>query len=191
MDINRLTNKLLEVNENLQEWDKYNYTPNAVREGNQLLDDFFAVHDLNDLSTDAQDELNDILDKIEKSDYKVESLEAKFDKAKGKHGLETMEEYTEFIDAKERFNDKVLASSGLSYYEYEALQQKALKRDRRRTERSIDRLITEAYTVQGKEGDSLYEYIYDKVSQPNKYTRRNRDTLTNHKPSTPRKRKNR
>lgn len=177
MDIKALNDRLDEVNDNLLEWDNLGYTPNAVKEGNQLLDNFFEQHDRSNLSTDEAEELTDILDKIESSDYKVESLEAKFEKAQGKHGLDTMEDYAKFIDQKTRFEDSILASSQMSYYEYEALQQKARKKGRWYSERRVNNMIANAYLKHGKEGDNLYEFIYDKLSTQ--------------KPRTPRKRKNR
>lgn len=162
--ISEATNKLLEVREEIDKWDDLGYKPNIINNAEKDLNDFFNKHNEHDLSESEADELNDILDNIQRQDYKLDSFEAKFEKAKGKRDINTIEDYAEFVDKKTVFENEILSSSKLSYYDYEELQKKAKKTDRRRTWNSIDKMIEKAYLDTGKTGDDLYDYVYDKVS---------------------------
>lgn len=163
--ISEATNKLLEVREEIDKWDDLGYKPNIINNAEKDLNDFFKNHSEHDLTESEADELNDILDNIQRQDYKLDSFEAKFEKAKGKRdNINTIEEYAEFVDKKTVFENEILSSSKLSYYDYEELQKKAKKTDRRRTWNSIDKMIEKAYLDTGKTGDDLYDYVYDRVS---------------------------
>lgn len=162
------------MNSVLDEWEGLAYKPNKVRELESLLENFYdnnslEVRDAGRFDTDVtltdkqENELFDIAKKFQDEDIYLEDLESKFESAQGKHDIETLEDYAEFIDEKTIFENSVLSSSKLSYYEYEALMERASK-DKRRTVISTNKLIEDAYLNQGLEGSDLYDFIYDKLT---------------------------
>lgn len=163
------------LNDVLNDWEDLDYKPNAVSQVENMLDNFYSNNLLEvkdsgrfdtdiSLTTEQQDELYNIAQFAQNQDIYLEDFEAKFESAQGKHGLETIEDYAEFIDLKSRFEDSILSSSKLSYYEYEALQKKASK-DKRRTENSTNKMIREAFLNKGLTGSELYDYVYKRLSK--------------------------
>ena len=163
------------INDVLNDWIDLDYTPNSVRQVEDMLDKFYTqnnieVNDYGRFDTDISlteeqaNELYSIADFAQNQDIYLEDFEQKFEKAQGKHGLQSIEQYSEFVDKKTRFEDSVLSSSKLSYYEYEALQRKASK-DKRRTEKGTDKMIEDAFLKKGYTGSDLYEYVYKKLSK--------------------------
>lgn len=168
---------LEKLNEVLDEWESLAYKPNDVRELENVLENFYdnnmlEVRDVGrfdidvTLSIEQENELYDIAQQFKDKDIYLEDLEKKFESAKGKHDIETLEDYAEFIDEKTIFENSVISSSKMSYYEYEALLERASK-DKRRTEKSTNKMIEDAYLNQGLEGSDLYDFIYDKLSTKN------------------------
>ena len=163
------------LNDVLNDWEDLEYKPNAVTQVENMLDNFYSNNliEVNDsgrfdtdlsLTEEQQDELYNIAQFAQNQDIYLEDFEAKFESAQGKHGLETLEDYAEFVDLKTRFEDSILSSSKLSYYEYEALQKKASK-DKRRTESGTNKMIREAFLNKGLTGSDLYDYVYKKLSK--------------------------
>lgn len=163
------------LNSVLDEWQDLAYKPNAVNQIVDTLERFYKDNniDANDvgrfdsdiIATQEQiEELYDIAKMASEKDIYLEDFEEKFEKAQGKADIETLEDYAEFVDNKTQFEDSVLSSTKMSYYEYEDLMEHALK-DKRRTEKSVNDMIVQAFTEKGKTGSDLYDYIWSKTSK--------------------------
>lgn len=162
-----------QLNDVMNDWQDLSYKPNSINQIEDKLERFYKDNhiDVNDVGrfdsdvkmTEEQiNELYDIAVMASKQDIYLEDFEAKFEKAKGKADIETLEDYAEFVDNKTQFEDSVLSSTKMSYYEYEDLLEHALK-DKRRTEKGVQDLIIEAFTQKGKTGNDLYDYIWNKT----------------------------
>ena len=166
------------LNDVLNDWEDLDYKPNDVRQVEEMLDRFYDqnsidVSDTGRFNTDINyseeqiAELYDIADFAKNQEIYLEDLESKFKKAKGKHGISTLEDYASFIDKKTRFENSVISSSKISYYEYEALQRKASK-DKRRTVEGTDKRIENAFLKKGLTGSDLYDFVYKQLSKGKK-----------------------
>lgn len=160
-----------EVNKVLDEWEQYDAKPNVIRQIENQLEQFYDWADKNPkhndrfntrmkFNSDQLDELRDIATGILDDDlaFDPEGLYEKFQKAQGKHGIDTFEDYIEFLDQKEIFAKENVISSSMSYYEYEKLMQRAENKDV--SKEDLNEMIEVAYLRDGLKGDVLYEFIY-------------------------------
>lgn len=164
------------MNDVLNDWEDMSYKPNAVKQVEDTIKRFYDNNNIEvrddgrfdtniELESESQlEEMTNIAQMSYNQDIWLDDLESKFEKAQGKHGLQTMEDYTRFIDAKTKFENSVLSSSKMSYYEYEALQKKASK-DKRRNPKSTDRMIEDVFLKKGLTGNDLYDYVYKRLSK--------------------------
>lgn len=161
------------INDVMDEWQDLDYKPNSITQIEDTLERFYKDNNIDtydvgrfdtdlELSEEQINELADIADMAQKQDIYLEDLESKFEKAQGKADIETLEDYAKFIDNKTEFEDSILSSSKMSYYEYEDLMKHALK-DKRRNEASVNKMIIEAYTKKGLEGSVLYDFVWNKT----------------------------
>lgn len=161
------------LNDVMDEWEGLDYKPNAITQIEDTLERFYKdnnidTYDVGRFDTDLRlseeqiNELADIADMAQNQDIYLEDLESKFEKAQGKADIESLEDYARFIDDKTAFEDSVISSSKISYYEYEDLMKHALK-DKRRNESSVNKMIIEAYTQKGLEGSDLYDFVWNKT----------------------------
>lgn len=164
------------INDVLDEWEDLSYKPNSVRQVEDMLDRFYTENNLDardfgrfdtdlTLNDDQIEELRDIATTAYDKDIWLEDFESKFEKAKGKHDLNTLEDYADFADKNQRFSDSVLSSSKMNYYAYEALVKKAQKKGYWYSEKRVNKMIENAFLNKGKEGEDLYNYIYTKLSK--------------------------
>ena len=129
------------------------------------------VSDSGRFDTDVQlteqqaEELLDIANKASDMDIYLEDFENKFDKAQGKRGIETLEDYAEFVDDKTDFEDSVIGSSKMSYYEYEDLLKTARNKSKWYTEDRVNKMIENAFLNKGKTGGDLYHYMFKKLGK--------------------------
>lgn len=169
-EVSELMNKLNYV---MDEWEGLDYKPNSISQIEDTLERFYKDNDIDTydlgrfdtdlrLSEEQINELADIADMAQNQDIYLEDLENKFKSAQGKADIETLEDYARFIDDKTAFEDSIISSSKISYYEYEDLMKHALK-DKRRTESSVNNMIIEAYTKKGLEGSDLYDFVWNKT----------------------------
>lgn len=177
--VSKAVSELFEaLNDVLNDWEDLDYKPNAVKQVEDMLDRFYNQNMLEvrdsgrfdtdvSLTTEQENELYDIAQHAVNEDIYLEDFEKKFESAQGKHGLETIEQYSEFIDEKTRYEDSILSSSKMTYYEYEALQKKASK-DKRRTSKGTDKMIRDAFLDKGLTGSDLYDYVYKRLSKGKK-----------------------
>lgn len=165
---------LRKLNRELKQWDTLGYRPNEVRRVENLLEDLYSwmgkkpkENDKFNLrvkyNQDQLDELLDIAESVDTDDIDFKKFKNKFKKAKGKHDLNTLEEYAKFVDKKTKFMDNALASSVLSYYEYEKLMIRATSK--KYTQEDLMKMIKKKYDKDGSTGDALYTYIYKKLGR--------------------------
>ena len=164
------------INDVLNDWEDLSYKPNSVRQVEDTLDRFYTENNLEardfgrfdtdlNLNDDQIEELRDIAMSAYDKDIWLENFESKFEKAKGKHDIETLEDYADFADKNQRFSDSILSSSKMNYYAYEALVKKAQKKGSWYSEKRVNRMIENAFLNKGKEGEDLYNFIYNKLSK--------------------------
>ena len=163
------------INETLDAWAGSSYKPNSVRQAEQMIKQFNRRHKIKSNRFDSNMELGEldeinadtIIDAIEDSEIYIEDLEAKFygtstsEGAQGKAGIDTFEDYTRFIDNKTRFENKIISSGKISYYEYEVLSKKAKAHEI--SQKALDERIRYAYLKKGLEGEMLYDWIYSRI----------------------------
>lgn len=179
MALNKYARQLFsQLNKALNEWENLGVKPNAVRHAENLIESFYEWAGKNPkekdrlstqlkLNEEQTEELIEIGKSIASMDifvgdkYKEQFLKA-FEtvRASGKHGIETIEDYQKFVDAKERFAQNKLIGSIISYYEYERLLQKARRKNKSFTEKQLNEKIIELYRKTGYEGEGLYEFVY-------------------------------
>lgn len=165
------------INEELEKWDFLGVKPNEVRHAEHMLEMFYdwvgkkpkdntRFNTRLKLTNDQQDELEEIAlsfadMEIYSDNYYDESFMKAFEKVKGRYGINTIEQYRDYVDAKDRYRDERLISSILSWYEYEKLKQKYSKKYKREvSESELNELIKSIYFDTGKEHDDLYEFVY-------------------------------
>lgn len=163
------------LNKFIRKWNKYGGKPMILRKYENLLEQFYEwsgktpkednVFNLRvKLNEDQQDEFFDIAysfaQEIEEDTlrYDPDDLYGKFLKAQGKHGIETLQDYVDFIDQKTIFSKEQVISSSMSYYEYEKLMERA--RTKGVSQETLNQDITRMYLIEGLKGDALYEFIY-------------------------------
>lgn len=162
------------INDVLNDWQDLAYKPNSINQVEEMLDRFYTdnnieVSDSGRFDTDVQlteqqaEELLSIADKASDMNIYLEDFENKFDKAQGKHDIETIEDYAEFVDNKTQFEDSTLSSSKMSYYEYEDLLKTARNKSKWYTEVRVNKMIENAFLKKGKTGSELYDYIFKKI----------------------------
>lgn len=162
------------INDVLNDWQDLAYNPNSINQVEEMLERFYddnniEVSDSGRFNTDVQlteqqaEELLDIANKVSDMDIYLEDFENKFDKAQGKQGIETLEDYAEFVDNKTQFEDSTLSSSKMSYYEYEDLLKTARNKSKWYTEDRVNKMIENAFLNKGKTGDELYDYMFKKL----------------------------
>lgn len=166
-----------ELNKALDEWEKLNVKPNEVRQAEHMLEMFYdwsgkKPKDTARFSTrlklteEQQDEFEQMAQsfadmEIFASDYYDEPFMKAFEKVRGRYGINTIEEYRDYVDRKDRFRDERLISSILSWYEYKKLKQRYSKKYKREvSESELNELIKSIYFDTGKEHDDLYEFVY-------------------------------
>lgn len=97
----------------------------------------------------------------------IDSFESRFEKAKGKRGIETMSDYISFINQKDIFLKEKLIASVMNYYDYKDIQEKyrrvKSKRKKPVTDEEINNYIIKQYNKKGYVGNDLYEFIYKKI----------------------------
>ena len=160
-----------EVNQLLDDWSKYDAEPNGIRQVRNQLEQFYEWSNKNPKDndkfstrmsfTDEQlDEMRDIATSVLDSDlnFDPDALYSKYQKAHGKHGIVTFEDYIDFLDGKEIFSKEKVLSSSMSYYEYEKLTQRATEKGFSKDD--LDEMITTEYLNNGTKGEDLYEFIY-------------------------------
>lgn len=163
-----------QINNVLNDWEDLAYKPNSVNQIEEMLDRFYTdnnieVDDSGRFNTDVQlteqqaEELLSIADKASDMDIYLEDFENKLDKAQGKHDIETLEDYAEFVDDKTAFENSVIGSSKMSYYEYEDLLKTARNKSKWYTEDRVNKMIENAFLNKGKTGDELYDYMFKKL----------------------------
>lgn len=162
------------INDVLNDWEDLAYKPNSINQVEEMLERFYndnniEVDDSGRFNTDVQlteqqaEELLAIADKASDMDIYLEDFENKFDKAQGKQGIETLENYAEFVDDKTAFENSVIGSSKMSYYEYEDLLKTAHNKSKWYTEDRVNKMIENAFLNEGKTGDELYDYMFKKL----------------------------
>lgn len=160
-----------ELNELFDDWEKYGTAPNGIRQAQNQLEQFYEwigkEPKENDrfstrMSFDEEqlDELRAIANSVLDSDlnFDPDALYQKYQKAHGKHGIMSFDDYIDFLDGKEIFSKEKVISSSMSYYEYEKLLQRATKKNVSRE--TLDEMITKEYLENGLKGEDLYEFIY-------------------------------
>lgn len=163
-----------QINDVLNDWEDLAYKPNSINQVEEMLERFYndnniEVDDSGRFNTDVQlteqqaEELLAIADKASDMDIYLEDFENKFVKAQGKHGIETLENYAEFVDDKTAFENSVIGSSKMSYYEYEDLLKTARNKSKWYTEDRVNKMIENAFLNKGKTGDELYDYMFKKL----------------------------
>lgn len=199
---NELAGAMEELNNLLNDWEGLSYKPNGVREVENVLEKFYdnnmiETGDVGRFDTEAQyneeqiEELTDIYDRFKDEDIKFDDFQKKFEKAQGKHGIETIEDYAEFIDKKTIYEKEAVSGSKMSYYEYEALVEKAKKKNSKwYSEKRINKMI-ETAMKKGKEGTDLYEYMADKFAVDDNYTEKGRQRPRRNRTPSHRPRRNR
>ena len=161
------------LNEVIDEWQDLDYKPNSITQIEDTLERFYNDNNIDTydvgrfdtslvLSEEQINELADIADMAQNQDIYLEDFEKKFESAQGKADIETLEDYAKFVDNKTQFEDSIISSSKMSYYEYEDLMKHALK-DKRRSEESVNKMIIDAYTKKGLEGSDLYDFVWNKT----------------------------
>lgn len=162
------------INDVLNDWEDLAYKPNSINQVEEMLERFYndnniEVDDSGRFNTDVQlteqqaEELLAIADKASDMDIYLEDFESKFDKAQGKQGIETLEDYAVFVDDKTAFENSVIGSSKMSYYEYEDLLKTARNKSKWYTEDRVNKMIENAFLNKGKTGDELYDYMFKKL----------------------------
>lgn len=166
-----------ELNNALDEWEQLNVKPNEVRQAEHMLEMFYdwsgkKPKDTARFSTrlklteEQQEELEQIAQsfvdmEIFASDYYDEPFMKAFEKVRGRYGINTIEDYKNYVDAKDRFRDEKLIASIMSWYEYEKLKQRFSRKHKREVNESeLNEIIRKAYFNTGKEQDELYEFVY-------------------------------
>lgn len=163
-----------QLNDVMNEWEDLAYKPNSINQAEEMLQRFYEDNNIEtndtgrfdtDLSlTEEQiNELYDIADAIQKKDIYLEDFEDKFNSAQGKQGIETLEDYAEFVDDKTAYEDSVLGSSKMSYYEYEDLLKTASNKSKWYTEERVNKMIENAFLKTGKTGGELYDFMFNKL----------------------------
>lgn len=168
-----------EVNQLFDDWDKYGVAPNGIRQARNQLEQFYdwAGKDpkQNDkfnthmkFNADQINEMRDIATSVLDSDlnFDPDALYKKYQKAHGKHGIMSFEDYVDFLDGKEIYSKEKVISSSMSYYEYEKLLQRATSKKVSRE--TLDKMITKQYLENGLKGEDLYEFIYEHLRPKNK-----------------------
>ena len=162
------------INDVMNDWEDLAYKPNSINQVEEMLGRFYndnniEVDDNGRFNTDVQlteqqaQELLDIANKASDMDIYLEDFENKFDKAQGKQGIETLENYAEFVDDKTAYEDSVIGSSKMSYYEYEDLLKTASNKSKWYTEDRVNKMIENAFLNKGLTGNDLYDYMFSKL----------------------------
>lgn len=168
-DYKKLFRKLNRV---MNEWNNISLKPNDVRKAENQLEQFYdwMGKDIKNpyrfnlrvkYNQDQLDELQRIASSIVNDDIYFEDFNKKFKKARGKHGIQSLEQYIDFIEKKNRFNDMAFNSSALSYYQYERLLNRAQSAGL--SQEQLDKRIYRYYKKTGFKKEKLYEYVYKRI----------------------------
>lgn len=160
-----------EVNQLFDDWEKYGTAPNGIKQAKNLLNEFYKwagkePKDNERFNTrmsydeDELDEMRDIAKSVLDSDlnFDPDALYEKFQAVDGKHGIDTFEDYVEFLDQKEIFSKENVISSSMSYYEYEKLMKRAESKNI--SQKKLNEKIERAFLKRGLKGEQLYEFVY-------------------------------
>lgn len=166
------------INKALDEWRKYGVSNNDVRYAESLLASFHEtegkklkkddrINARMNLTQDAMDEYIDLIVTISEMDIFMgdiydEEIMKRFEKAKGKHGIDNLQDYIDFIDDKNTFMKENVISSVLSWYEYEELKYQNMKYGNL-TQDELDKKILEVYYDKGFKGEELYDFIFENI----------------------------
>ena len=163
-----------QLNEVMNEWEGLEYKPNSISQIEDALERFYTDNNIDTydvgrfdtnlrLTEEQINELSDIAQMAQNKDIYLEDLENKFQSAQGKQGIETLEDYARFIDDKTAYEDSVIGSSKMSYYEYEDLLKTARNKSKWYTEDRVNKMIENAFLNKGKTGGELYDYMFNKL----------------------------
>ena len=169
-----------ELNKALDEWEKLNVKPNEVRQAEHMLELFYdwsgkkpkdtaRFNTRLKLTEEQQDELEQIAQsfvdmEIFASDYYDEPFMKAFEKVKGRYGINTIDEYRDYVDAKDRYRSEKIVTSVIGWYKYDKLKQRYSKSfNEQVSEEDLNELLTNVYLATGKEKEDLYEFIYKNI----------------------------
>ena len=168
------------INEELDKWDYLGVKPNEVRHAEHMLEMFYdwvgkkpkdntRFNTRLKLTNDQQDELEEIAlsfadMEIYSENFYDEPFMKAFEKVKGRYGINTIEQYRDYVDAKDRYRSEKIVSSVIGWYKYDKLKQRYSKSFKQQvSEEDLNELIEVVYLATGKEKDDLYEFIYDNI----------------------------
>lgn len=173
-----------QLNKVLDEWEQLGVKPNEVRQAEHMLELFYEWSGKNPknkdrfstrlkLTDDQQEELEQIAQSFVNMDIFVdEQYEENFLKAwesaknNPNNNFKNIEDYKNWVDAKDRFEQERLLSSVMNYYEYEMIKRKYSRKYKQEiNEDDLKELILNVYKSSGMEKEDLYEFIYKNINK--------------------------
>jgi len=173
-----------ELNKTLDDWESLGVKPNEVRQAEHMLELFYEWSGKNPkhtdrfstrlkLTNDQQEELEQIAQSFVNMDiFADEQYEENFLKAwetaknNPNNNFKNIEEYKNWVDAKDRFEQERLLASVMSYYEYEMIKRKYSRKYKQEiNENDLKELIINIYNSTGMEKEDLYEFIYKNINK--------------------------
>lgn len=171
------------INEELDKWEKVGVKPNKIRYAENLIERFYewvgkSPKNDNRFSTrlkyteEQENELEEIAQSIANNFMSVEDEYSEqfvdqYEKVKNKMGFKTIEDFKNWVDAKDRFKTERLISSVIGWYEYEKLKQRYSKKHPKLTEKQVEsylnKKITNVYLKHGFEREQLYDFVYEHI----------------------------
>ena len=173
-----------QLNKTLDDWEQLGVKTNEVRQAEHMLEMFYDWSGKNPknkdrfstrikLTDDQQEEIEQIAQSFENMDifvdkhYEEKFLEA-WETAKNNpnNDFKNIEDYKNWVDAKQRFENERLLSSVMSYYEYEMIKRKySRKYNQEINENDLNELIINIYKSTGMEKEDLYEFVYKNINK--------------------------
>lgn len=166
------------INKALNEWSKYGVKNNDVRYAESLLASFHEsehkklkrddrINARMKLDADAMLEYIDIIETIGNMDIYMgdiydKGIMERFEKAQGKRGIDTLQDYINFIDDINTFKSENVISSILSWYQYNDLQWQNAKYGSM-SDTELDHYILETYYDKGITHEPLYEFVLSNI----------------------------
>lgn len=173
-----------ELNKTLDDWESLGVKPNEVRQAEHMLELFYEWSGKSPknkdrfstrlkLTNDQQEELEQIAQSFVNMDiFADEQYEENFLKAwetaknNPNNNFKNIEEYKNWVDAKDRFEQERLLASVMGYYEYEMIKRKYSRKYKQEiNEADLKELITSIYNSTGMEKEDLYEFIYKNIKK--------------------------
>lgn len=171
-----------QLNETLDDWEELGVKPNEVRQAEHMLEMFHDWSGKNPknkdrfstrlkLTDDQQEELEQIAQSFVNMDiFADEQYEENFLKAwetaknNPNNNFKNIEDYKNWVDAKDRFEQERLLASVMNYYEYEMIKRKYSRKYKQEiNEDDLKKLILNVYKSTGKEKEDLYEFVYKNI----------------------------